>query len=267
MSHVLIIDAPPVFRDFMNEKIYAAGVTVSTVSGYRDAFVKTLSIMPDLIILDLRQNGVELMIDYFQRKSSNVNTASIPIILTGSALDQNLITKLAHFKVIKYFNRPFKITVFFELIARVFGVSLPVDPTESIVKIISDEKNIYIELERGLNREKIAMLEYKIKEIIDEKKLHSLNIILLMNNITLDFSDTVNLEFLVNTVLSHDRVTNENLKILSNNLFMHSFMGGHDEYADIQIARNIPNLLTAQIQEKITNTGDNITEGIFEISA
>ncbi|MFI3257846.1 MAG: hypothetical protein R3Y36_06080, partial [Spirochaetales bacterium] len=157
--------------------------------------------------------------------------------------------------------------VFFELIARVFGVSLPVDPTESIVKIISDEKNIYIELERGLNREKIAMLEYKIKEIIDEKKLHSLNIILLMNNITLDFSDTVNLEFLVNTVLSHDRVTNENLKILSNNLFMHSFMGGHDEYADIQIARNIPNLLTAQIQEKITNTGDNITEGIFEISA
>ena len=52
MKKVLIIDAPPLFREFLKEKLTAEKIEVEMAQGDRDAFTKLLSIMPDLLIVN-----------------------------------------------------------------------------------------------------------------------------------------------------------------------------------------------------------------------
>ena len=65
MKQVLIIDASPMFREFLTEKLTEENVAVETANGHRDAFTKLISLLPDLIILDI------LPSDYYQEKDFN----------------------------------------------------------------------------------------------------------------------------------------------------------------------------------------------------
>ena len=53
MKQVLIIDAPPLFREFLKEKLSHEKVNVKIANIKKDANTKLVSSLPDLIIIDL----------------------------------------------------------------------------------------------------------------------------------------------------------------------------------------------------------------------
>ena len=63
MKQVLIIDASPMFREFLKEKLTAEKVSVEIAKGKRDAFTKLISTLPDLVIIDVEES-MEDLIDF-----------------------------------------------------------------------------------------------------------------------------------------------------------------------------------------------------------
>ncbi len=263
MKHVLIIDAPPLFRDYLKEKLSTVGVDVSIANGRRDAFTKTISILPDLIIIDFQVTFTELM-DYLQKKRDNPNAVSIPIIITGSALSPELLAQLLPYKVIKYFNRPIKFDFFFDSIGRVLKTPLSIDATPCIMETHLNDNIIFIEIAQGLNRDKMAMIRYKISELIDANKLSTPKVVLMLTNLTLSFVDSPNLEVLLNNVISDQRIKHKNIKILSLDPFTRDFVSGHEEYRDLEVVSDLSGVLTALLNEhEDTNITDTITDKIL----
>ncbi len=276
MKHVLIIDAPPLFRDFLKEKLSSVGIEVSIANGRRDAFTKTISSLPDLILIDLQDSFSELM-DFLQKKRDNPNAVSIPIILTGPALSPDLLAQLLPFKVIKYFNRPIKFDIFFDSIGRVIKTPLSIDSTPSIMETHLNDNIIFIEIAQGLNRDKIAMIRYKISEMIDANKLSNPKIVLMLTNLTLGFSDSINLELLLTNVISDQRVRHKHIKVLSLDSFTRDFVQGHVEFSDLEVVADLSgvlatlinessdNDLTGTIADKILSATDEAGDGLVEM--
>ncbi len=250
MKQVLLMNASNQFRDFLKEKLTSAGVDLQVTNGRRDSFTKTITLLPDLIIIDFQDSFVDLL-DFLEKKHSNPNAVNIPVIITGKPLAPELLAKLLPLRVIKYFNRPIKFDVFFDSISKVLHTSLAIDTTPSIVDTHLNENIIFIEIARGLNRDKIAMISYKISETIDANKLSTPKIVLMLTNVRLEFYDAVNLELLLNNVISDSRVRYRNIKILSFDKFVKDFVAGHQEYQQIEIVENLAEIMSSLVAQNI----------------
>jgi DNA-binding response OmpR family regulator len=270
MKQVLIVDATPLFREYLKEKLKEDNIDVEIIQGQNSAFTKLVSQLHDLIILNIPDNFYDA-IDFLEKKQSNPNTTQIPIIMTGPKLEKDQIEALVPYKVTKYFSKPIKFDAFFEAIGRIMRTQFSLDTTQCILDLHQNENLILIEIAKGLNREKISILKYNLAEIINEKKIQSPKIVLLMSDMTLNFVDGSNLEFLMQNILSAPHITRKNMKILSRDVFTHELISGHKEFEGIEVVDNISTILpellgsgfSADIQqiieEKILTPSDDAT--------
>lgn len=276
MKQVLIIDAPLLFRQFLEEKLTSENIIVEVTNRRIEALSKTISILPDLIIIDVPEKFSDLM-EYFEKKRASPNANSIPIILIGSVLDKDLLKQLLLFKVVKYFNKPVKFDIFFESIGRILRTPLPIDTTPSIMEMHLNNNIIFIEITQGFNREKLMMLKYKIGEMITANKLIIPKVILMMTDITLNFIDAINLQLLLDNIIQDRRIKQINIKILSFDPFLAAFIDGHLEYRSIEVAKNLTAVMgkllgedskseiTDIIQQNVLETTKDVGENSVEM--
>lgn len=265
MKQVLIIDEPPLFREFLQTKLSEEDVNVEFATGRRDAFTKMLSIMPDLVIIDTL-NDFDALTELLEKKHSNPNAKTIPVILTGPVLTREQIQDLPYYNVVKYFNKPIKFDIFFESIGRILRIPLSIDTTQCIMDVHLNDNIIFIEIARGLNREKLALLKYKITELIDDNELESPKIILMLTNLELSFIDGANLELLLDNVIADDRVLKKNLKILSFNDFTKKLIEGHVQYKGVEVTQDLTAVLKSLVKNDTEKATDVISDKILKAS-
>ncbi|HZK19893.1 MAG TPA: response regulator, partial [Treponemataceae bacterium] len=123
MKQVLIIDEPPLFREFLKNKLITENVQVEFATGRRDAFMKMINLLPDLTIIDT-SNDYEQIKDLLDKRLDNPNAKTIPVILTGPVLTREQMQDLPRYNVYKYFNKPIKFDIFFEAIGRILKIPL-----------------------------------------------------------------------------------------------------------------------------------------------
>ena len=167
MKNVLIVDAHPLFRDFIKDKLSAEKVTIITATEKRDAFTKMITSLPSLIILD-RSEGSPLETDFLTKKMADPNTSNIPIIVTGPVIERSQTSYLARFGVVKYFTKPIKFDILFESISQILHLPIYMDVTPCVLDIHRNGNVIFIEVAQGLNREKLALMKFKLAETIEE---------------------------------------------------------------------------------------------------
>lgn len=263
MKRVLIIDAPPLFREFLKEKLSHEKVNVEIAHIKRDAFTKLVSSLPDLLIIDLSVSIREI-IDFLTKKNEDPNASRIPVFMTGPIIAQDQISLLSQFNVVKYFNKPIKFDVFFESIGKVLKTGFSIDTTPCILEIHLNNDIIFIEIAQGLNREKISLLKYRISEIIEQNDITTPKIILMMTDLSLSFVDGANLEFLLDNVIADTRIQKKNIKILSLDSFTKELVRGHSQYDGIEVVTNLSNILPALIDNtESSNIADLITEKVL----
>ena len=263
MKSVLIIDAHPLFRDFLKDKLTAGKIEVNIASEERDAFTKMITTLPNLIIMD-RNETQEQISDFMQKKLSDPNTASIPIIMTGPLIDKTLIGSLARYGVFKYFTKPIKFDLFFDSIGSVLHLPVVMDSTPCVLDIHRNGNIIFIEVAQGLNREKLALLKFKLAEMIESEELENPKVILMLTNLDLSFIDGLNLEYLIDNVLDNPKIHRKNVKILSLSQFVRDLVDGHTEYDGIEVTDNLPRVLNSLVESTITTSvSDLITEKIL----
>lgn len=246
-KQVLIIDASPMFREFLHEKLSEENIQVETAQGHRDAFIKLSSNLPDLIILDL-ENSIDDMQDFLDKKYSNPNTIKIPMIISGPVIDKSRVASLVKYGVIKYFTKPIKFDVFFESIGRVLHSVFSMDTTPCVLEIHLNKNIIFIEIAQGMNREKMSLLKYKLTELMDNNRLDSPKVIVMMTDLSLSFVDGSNLELLFDNILADKRIVRTNVKILSLDSFTKDLIDGHPEYYGIEVVTNLGQVLNSVVE-------------------
>ena len=266
MKKVLIIDSHQLFRDFLKQKLSVDQVEVILTQENRDSYPKMLTVLPNLIILDMSEDRVEEMA-FLEKKINDPNTANIPVIITGPTAEKSSIASLAKYGVIKYFAKPIQFDVFFEAIGHVLHNPLSMDTTPSVLDLHRNNSIIFIELAVGLNREKIALLQYKLTEMIETEEIESPKILIMLTNLELTFVDGFNLEFLLDNILACPKVHTKYVKILSLSPFLKEFLDGHEAYNGIEMSNNLPKVLNSLIDTTITSSvSDLITDRILTSS-
>src|SRR5574344_921579 len=263
MKQVLIVDAPPMFREFLKETLAAEKVGVEVVQGKRDAFTKLISILPDLILVDISGPLDELM-DFLDQKKKDPNASKIPVIVSGPVIERERVAVLAQYGVVKYFTKPIKFDIFFESIGRILKAAFSLDITPCVLEIHLNNNIIFIEIAQGLNREKLALLKYKLPELIDTNNLVNPKVILMMTDLSLSFVDGANLELLFDNVTSDERIKKQNIKVLSLDSFTRELIDGHPQYSGIEVVTNLSQVLNSLVESgPTTDLHELVTDKIL----
>lgn len=266
MKNVLIVDAHPLFRDFIEDKLSTEKVNIISATEKRDAFTRMITSLPSLIILD-RDEGSDLETDFLTKKMEDPNTANIPIIITGPQIERAQTSYLARFGVVKYFTKPIKFDILFESISQILHLPIYMDITPCVLDIHRNGSVIFIEIALGLNREKMALMKFKLAEMIEKSGVDVPKIVIMMTNLDLTFVDGLNLEYLLDNVLDVPKIHPKNVKVLSLSKFTHDLIEGHKKYSEIEVTNNLTRILTTLVDSSVTSSvSDLITENILTSS-
>ncbi len=248
MKQVLLIDDSNVFRDYLKDKLDSMHVQVTIGVGPLDSMSKMRSILPDLVIIDFSLNHKSLF-DMLDQKKADPNARDIPVILLAQQIEKQELTRLACYGVKKVVPKPLRIDQLLGAISEVMKIDIDVDTTPCILEARVNDNIIFVEIAQGLNREKIELLKYKIKELIALYNLPSPKILVMMTDLSLSFVDGPNLELLMEGLLDDKSVKNRNVKLLTLDTFVNDFIAGDKKYAEIQIVTDLSKAIDSLVKE------------------
>ena len=187
--------------------------------------------------------------------------------MTGPLIEHEEVSDLVQYGVIKYFTRPIKFDLFFESVGRVLHSAFAIDSTPSVLDMHLNKEIIFIEIAKGLNREKITLLKYKISELIENSGLKLPKLVLMMSDLRLSYVDGLNLDLLLTNILADRKVLRRNIKILSFDPFVSDFIEGHPNYDGIQVVQNLSEVVNSLVSgADSSNVQDVISDKILASS-
>ena len=243
------------FCDFLKDKFTTEQVSLTYIPR-REAYTKIITLLPDLIIIELKDGLDDDLYNLLEKKRTDPNAKKIPVILTGPTEPREKIAALVEYNVVKYFNKPIKFEVFFESVGKILHAVFSMDTTPCILDMHLNANVIFVEIAMGLNREKLSLLKYKLAAIIEKHELTNPKIILMLTNLQLSFIDGANLELLLDNVSVNKTVPNRNIKILSFDKFVRELIKGHPEYTGIQVSDNLTSIIGSVLNQD-SNYGTN----------
>jgi CheY-like chemotaxis protein len=237
-KHVLIIDESDLFREYLKERLAAAGLDVEAAINGLDGAVKLRNGLPDVVIMDYnlsRRTCKEIL----EEKNRNPNTASIPVVLTAQKIDKNRLLELVPYNIKRVIMKPIKIDGLLGTLSELLGTKLEVDSTPCVIEAHVNDNIVFVEIAKGLNREKVDLLRFKIAELLELYSIRSPRILVMLADMDLSFVDGTNMELLLKTLLDHSRAKARHIKILTNSSFARDFVRGRPEFADIEVVTNL----------------------------
>ena len=238
MKHILIIEEPSLFRDYLRLKLEENYVEVSLCINAAEGISRMRKTIPDLIIIDY-QLGRHVVMEMLKQKKADQGTANIPVIITAQRIEEKQLLAMVPYNVKKVFTKPVKVDSLFVTLSEALGIPFRIDESPCIVDVHLNDNTIFIEIAQGLNHDKLDLLRFKIIELIDLHKIKVPRVIIMLSDIKLGFADTANMQKLLDTVFQASRVKQRNIRILTKDDFVHQFIKGQKEYEDIEVTTNL----------------------------
>lgn len=248
-----MLSPSPVLSEFVKEKLAAIKVSVDITQGRIDAFAKVLSILPDLVIVDVDEDFSDIL-RLMEKKRSNPNTVSIPVIAIGPDMNTQRIMGLARMGLVKYFPRPFKMDTLILSVGTILASSMELDSTPCIIEAHKNKDVIVVETSQGLNLDKIDMLRFHLSDLISNHNITHPKILLIFSNLQLSFVDGVNLEKFFDVIVQAPHVVKKEVKVLTQDPFVKPFISGHPEYLGIQVEDNLGSLMHSLVDSASSDT-------------
>jgi len=238
MKQVLIIDESSLFREYLRLKLEENGLEVSIGISAVDGASKMRNIVPDLIIMDFHLSRQGIM-QILKQKKADPNTVNIPVIILAQNIDQRQLIELVSYNVKKVFNKPVKVDALFVTLSELLGIPFNIDESPGIVEVHVNDNIIFIEIAKGLNRDKMDLLRFKIIELINLYEIKVPRVIVMLSDIKLGFADAPNMEKLLNTVIQASKAKKRYIRVLTLDDFVRQFIKGQKEYEDIEVVSNL----------------------------
>ena len=237
-KNVLIIDESDLFREYLKDRLTAGGLAVETAINGLDGMAKLRNSLPDLVIIDYsltRRTCKEVL----EEKNRNPNTASIPLVLTAQKIDKSRLLELVPYNIRRIIMKPIKLDGMFATLSEILKLKLEVDETPCIIEAHVNDNIVFIEIAKGLNREKIDLLRFKIAELLDLYAIRNARILVMLSDIELSFVDGPNMELLLRILLDRSGAKARHIKLLTNSTFARDFVRGRPAFADLEVASNL----------------------------
>jgi DNA-binding response OmpR family regulator len=248
MGQILIIDELPLFREYLRIKLAENDIEVSVAVNALDGIAKMRNLLPDLIIMDydLKKSGC---FEVLQQKKANPNTVKIPVIILAQRIDQKKILDLVPFNVKKVFTKPVKIDTLFVTLSEILKTPFAIDESPGIVEVHVNDDIIFIEIAKGLNRDKLDLLRFKIVELIELYEIRLPKVIVMLSDIKLGFADAPNMQKLLDTVLQASHAKRRYVRVLTRDDFARQFIEGQKDYAEIEVVSNLQYAMDGLLSE------------------
>lgn len=263
MKKILVIDESSLFRDFLRRKLEAFGFEVAVAVNGLDGVAKIRNEQPDLIIMDYylsRTSAVELL----KQKKADPNSEKIPVIMTASKIDRSTIIEVAKFNVRKFFNKPIKIDGLLRTVSEFLNVSIEFDNTPCIIEAHFNDEILFIEIAQGLNQEKIDLLPYKIRELLDLYQVKSPKILIMMSSVDIGPNDSLKLSSLLTNIMEASQAKARNVRVLTNSDFVRKYIDGQSDLAEIEVTDALDRAMDGLLGRRAGSYRDSRTNVVNE---
>jgi len=242
MKRVLLVDIDFVLQGYISKKLHNAGIMVQKTSGAEQVLSYMERVKPDCIIVDYTTDR-EGILSMFENKWAKPTIKNIPSIVIADSLKENDSRLFSSYGVKNIVMKPVQADELLQNIGRLIKVQFTFDITQSSVECNMNGNIVFVEIANGLNRDRIELLHYRIQELLALYELKVVKVLILMSNMTISFLDAINLEYLLDNILSIPNASKENVKVLSSCEFVTEFLSSHPKYQGIQSASNLQDLL------------------------
>ena len=238
MKKILVIDESNLFRDFLETKLKSFDFEVITAVNGLDGSTKMRREVPDLMIMDFYLSRLSSL-DLLQAKKADPNTANVPVILTSGKIEKEKILQVAPYNVKKVFTKPIRVDALVQSISQLLGVTIEMDNTPSIIEAHFNDEILFVEIAQGLNKEKIELLRYKIKELLDLYEVETPKVLVIMSSIEVSAEDSLKLHSLFSTLLEATGARPKSIKVLTTSSFMREFMADREDFVAVEVTDNL----------------------------
>ncbi len=238
MKQVLIIGESGLFREYLGAKLQSFGMEVIFAMNGLDGISKMRTEVPDLVIMDhmlSRKSSMEVLSD----KQNDRNTAPIPVIMIASKVDKRHVVQMASSNVKKILSKPIKMDVLFKSIGELTGQKVSMDQTPSILEAHFNEDILFIEAAQGLNSEKIELLRYKLRELLNLYDVKNPRVLIMISSIETGENTGRKFLHLLDIVTENAQSSTSMIQILTGSEVIKNKLKISSQYRDIQIADNL----------------------------
>ena len=263
MKKILVIDESSLFRDFLRRKLETFGLEVVVAVNGLDGITKLRNEAPDLAIMDYylsRTSAVELL----RQKKDDPNAAHIPVIMTASKIDRSTILEVAKYNVRKFFNKPVKIDALLRTVSEFLNVPIEFDNTPCIIEAHFNDEILFIEIAQGLNQEKIDLLPYKIRELLDLYQVKSPKLLIMMSSVDIGPNDSLKLSSLLSGIMEASEARPRNVRILTNSDFVRKYVAGQNGLEGVEVTSTLEDAMDALLGRKAGTYRDAQTNVVNE---
>jgi DNA-binding response OmpR family regulator len=240
VKQVLIIDESPLIREYLNLKLAENDLEVDLAKNGFEGSSKIRNGAPDLVILDYNLGGNEYS-KILKQKKLNPNTVNVPVIILAERIDQKKIFEFLSYDVKKVYTKPVNTALLFGTVAEALGVKLKnLDTRPGVVEVHVNGDIIFVEIAKGLNRDKLDLLYFRIRELVALYNIRLPKIIVMISNTNLTFSDAPNLQRLLEILTHSHNSPSRYIRVLTQDPFVKRFIGNQHDYREIVAVSSLP---------------------------
>lgn len=255
MKKVLVIDDSDLFREFIAQKLTGFGFDVAQAVNGFDGLMKMRSENPDLIIMDFylsRNSSIEIL----EKKSQDPNRKIVPVIMASAKVDRESLVRVSQLGVKKFFTKPVKVDALVKAVADLLGVVLEIDSTPCIIDANYNDGILFIEVARGLNKDKIELLKYRLQELVQLYNLVNTKVLLLLTGLELSPNDSLGLMGLIGNITEFAKTSAKNIKILTSSAFVGQFLKSRPTLAAIEVVSSLEEAMDLLMGSRVDSYQD-----------
>ena len=251
MPKVLLIDESELLRNYLKSRLTACGLEVQTTLNGFEAMARLRSNPPDLVLLDFNPSRAGTL-EFLKELRQFPDTAEVPVIVLSPKLERQRLLEIARYGIRRFFAKPVRIDALMEGISQILGIPLGVDDTPCILEAHFNEEILFIEVAQGLNAEKIDLLRYKIRELLQLYEMQFPKVLMILTDLPLAGEDRERLQALFTAVREATRSPWKAIKVLTTSVFVRKFLRAHNDFHQIEVLENLTQAMDRLLGLKVS---------------
>ncbi len=238
MPKVLLIDESELLRNYLKSRLTACGLEVQTSLNGFEALARIRTAPPDLVLLDFNPTRTGSL-EFLKELRQNPATAKVAVIVLSPKLERERLLEIARHGIRRFFAKPVRLDALVEAISQILEIPLQVDDTPCILEAHFNDEILFIEIAQGLNAEKIDLLRYKIRELLQLYEIQFPKVLMILTDLPLTGDDRDRLQSLFAVVREATRSPWKAIKVLTSSAYVRRFLCAHEDFRHIEVVENL----------------------------
>ena len=244
-NKIVLIESDEILKQYLKERLNKAGIEVICCKDGFEGSLKIKNENPDLIISSCKIERVDIF-TLIREKNEYKSTIDIPVIVLEDERNADMEKQLAELRVSSIQLKPLKVDLLFRNICNLLGCRIDFDRTRSIIDAHINEDILFVEISDGMNAEKIDLLTYKIRSMIEDYGKILTKVLIICSNINNSPKLGIKLEHLITSITDETAAVTSTIRILTpKNSAVAKAITENKKYYGIPIVENLSDAISS----------------------